>query len=396
MYVGTQTPVLLQTAKVQLFNPVSTVPCLVARGIMDSGSQQTYVTSRLCDQLNLPIMRTESLQIKTFGATVTQSTSCDLIELGVRVEGNETLNLSALVVPFICNPLTSQPINYSKQSYDHLISLELADSAEASDVLEIDMLIGYWDLVTGQVIRGDSGPTAIHMKVGWILSGPANHLEVSVNLAVASMHILKIDVCPSMEPALDDCLKRFWDLESLSIVKEETSVYEKFVQKIKFDGRRYEVSLPWKEYHPPLPDHQELCRRQLASLLKRLRQTPQLLTEYNAIIQDQLNKGIVEIVSQPSHSISDQVHYLPHHGVVRQDKSTSKLRIVYDASAKTTGPSLNECLYTGPKFGQSIFDIILRFRLQQVALAGDIEKAFLMHEGDRDSLQFLWASDPHV
>ena len=49
----------------------------------------------------------------------------------------------ALVVPFICNPLTSQPINYAAQSYDHLIGLELADSAETSDVLEIDMLIGW-------------------------------------------------------------------------------------------------------------------------------------------------------------------------------------------------------------------------------------------------------------
>ncbi len=195
-----------------------------------------------------------------------------------------------------------------------------------------------------------------------------------------------------MEPNLDDCLKRFWDLDSLGIVKETS----KFVQKITFNGHRYEVCLPWKECHPPLPDHRELSRKRLMSLLKRLRQTSQLLTEYSTIIQDQLDKGIIELVSQPSLSLSnsDRVHYLPHHGVVRQDKSTSKLRIVYDASAKSTGPSLNECLYTGPKFGQSIFDIILRYRLQLVALAGDIEKAFLMHERDRDSLRFLWVADP--
>lgn len=90
--------------------------------------------------------------------------------------------------------------------------------------------------------------------------------------------------------------------------------------------------------------------------------------------------------------VSQQVHYLPHHGVVRQDKTTSKLRIVYDASAKSTGPSLNVCLYTGPKFGQSIFGI-LRFRLHNVALVRDIEKAFLMVsvcKRDCDSLRFLW------
>ena len=89
-------------------------------------------------------------------------------------------------------------------------------------------------------------------------------------------------------------------------------------------------------------------------------------------------------------------HYLPHHPVVREDKSTTKLRIVYDASAKTCGPSLNECLYAGPKFGQSIIDILLRFRTHRTALAADIEKAFLMISiapHDRDVLRFLWVDD---
>ena len=91
-----------------------------------------------------------------------------------------------------------------------------------------------------------------------------------------------------------------------------------------------------------------------------------------------------------------KVHYLPHHAVIRQDKQTTKLRIVFDALAKCDGPSLNECLYTGPKFDQSILDILLRFRTHQVALTADIEKAFLMvsiSEQDRDVLRFLWVDD---
>ncbi len=199
MYAGAHTPILLQTARMQLFNPVSTRPGLVARAVMDSGSQRTYITSHLRDQLNLPRMETETLRIKTFGAAETQNTSCDVVELGVNAEGDEALRMTALVVPFICNPLTSQPINYTKHSYNHLIGLELADSADASDTLEIDMLIGsdsYWDLVTGEVIRGDSGPTAIHTRVGCILSGTTNHSGVSVNLVFTSTHTLKIDVYP--------------------------------------------------------------------------------------------------------------------------------------------------------------------------------------------------------
>ena len=174
--------------------------------------------------------------------------------------------------------------------------------------------------------------------------------------------------------------------------------YEQFVQQIEFTGDRYQVSLPWKEHHPPLPDNLELCRKRLDGLLKRLKQSPQLLSQYNSVIQDQLKGGVVETVTQPALTSSDRTHYLPHHGVIRQDKTTSKLRVIYDASARGDGPSLNDCLYTGPKFGQSIFGILMRFRAQKVALIGDIEKAFLMvsvQERDRDSLRFLWISNPN-
>ena len=71
-------------------------------------------------------------------------------------------------------------------------------------------------------------------------------------------------------------------------------------------------------------------------------------------------------------------------------------RVVYDVSARADGPSRNDCLYAGPNFGQSILDILLRFRLHRVALVGDVEKAFLMvsvAECDRDVLRFLWIKD---
>ena len=71
------------------------------------------------------------------------------------------------------------------------------------------------------------------------------------------------------------------------------------------------------------------------------------------------------------------------------------MRVVYDASACSTGCSLNECLHKGPppKFDQKILDILIRFRTYKIALTADIEKAFLMvsvQESDRDVLRFLW------
>ena len=100
----------------------------------------------------------------------------------------------------------------------------------------------------------------------------------------------------------------------------------------------------------------------------------------------------MEEIDDSDQSVPGATQYIPHHAVIRQDKSTMKLRIVYNASAKQDGPSLNDCLYAGLKFGQNIMDIILRFRVDKVALAADIEKAFLMvsvAEGDRNVLRFL-------
>jgi hypothetical protein len=114
------------------------------------------------------------------------------------------------------------------------------------------------------------------------------------------------------------------------------------------------------------------------------------------VIKDQIDKGIVEVVDKSAPTELGKVHYLPHHAVIRKDKSTTKLRIVYDASCNSTGPSLNDCLFTGPAMSQKIMEIILRFRAHKLALTGDIEKAFLnisVCNDDRDVLRFLWIDD---
>ena len=91
-----------------------------------------------------------------------------------------------------------------------------------------------------------------------------------------------------------------------------------------------------------------------------------------------------------------RTHYIPHHPVIRRDKETTKVRIVYDASAKKSGPSLNECLHTGPSLIPKIMDILIRFRYHRIALVSDVEKAFhqvSIAPEDRDVLRFLWVED---
>ena len=193
---------------------------------------------------------------------------------------------------------------------------------------------------------------------------------------------------------LDGTLKTFWELESLGI--KPRTLYEEFQEQISFTNERYEVNLPCKRLHPLLPDNYQLSRKRLENRLERLRHEPEDLREYDSVIKEQLHRGIVEIVENLSEGEVGKVHYIPHHAVIRRDKLTTKLRVVYDASAKSDGVALNDCLYAGPPLAENIFDVLLRFRVNQVALTGDIEKAFLMvgiAEEDRDVLRFLRVDD---
>ena len=107
-----------------------------------------------------------------------------------------------------------------------------------------------------------------------------------------------------------------------------------------------------------MPTNHELSPKRLKGLLRRLKQDPEILAEYDKTIRDQLTMGVIE-VSPEDKGVPGMVHYLPHHAVVRRDKETTKVRVVYDASARTIGPSLNNCLHTGPKFSQKILEILL-------------------------------------
>ena len=167
------------------------------------------------------------------------------------------------------------------------------------------------------------------------------------------------------------------------------------------DGH-YSVRLPWREHHDVLPDNYELSANRLSSTLTRLRKDQPLFLEYDRVIQEQAQMGIIEEVKPTLiNQMKDRVHYLSHHAVVRKDALTTKVRIAMDGSAKVkaNAPSLNECLHTGPSLTPTIFDILLRFRWFKVALVSDIEKACHMitvDEQNRDAIRFLWIDDVYA
>ena len=123
-----------------------------------------------------------------------------------------------------------------------------------------------------------------------------------------------------------------------------------------------------------MAENRELAFGRLKSLVRKMRNNCELMKQYDNIIQDQLHLEVIEKVKpQPADGIK---HYIPHHAVINPSKTTTKVRVVYDASAKNKQDNkrLNECLYRGPVMLQDLTGILLRFRLNKVAIVADIEK----------------------
>ena len=212
---------------------------------------------------------------------------------------------------------------------------------------------------------------------------------------------------PSQDNVLANTLKNFWETESIGISEltaDGDVQNESFEINVKRNEDRYEVKLPWKEDCLPSFNCYHLCESRLRSLHQRLRRERSLLSEYDNIIQEQLKTGIVEEV--PAEDLKNdknttRSHYLPHLAVVRKDRETTKVRVVYDGSAKASKKerSLNDCLQTGPNHLPHVFNMMANFRKNIVGLTADIEKAFLMvgiQDGQRDFLRFLWFDNPSL
>eukprot|EP00112_Aurelia_sp_Birch-Aquarium-sp1_P000095 Seg1007.4 transcript_id=Seg1007.4/GoldUCD/mRNA.D3Y31 product="hypothetical protein" protein_id=Seg1007.4/GoldUCD/D3Y31 len=209
----------------------------------------------------------------------------------------------------------------------------------------------------------------------------------------------KVNVMVEKPTSIEEDFKLLYDLDILGIKDNSEDVYGEFKDNItRMNNGRYSVMLPWRKGQYYLPNNKQLCETRLKSLLKKLREDQQTFEAYDEVIKSQLEEGIVELV--PEQPDGQRISYLPHHGVIRKEAETTKLRIVYDASAKQRkyDKSLNDCLHIGPPLQPMLYDILLRFRMFPVAILGDVEKAFLqieVNKEDRDAMRFLWVKDIH-
>lgn len=91
-------------------------------------------------------------------------------------------------------------------------------------------------------------------------------------------------------------------------------------------------------------------------------------------------------------------YYLSHHAVLKPSSSSStKLRVIFDASAKTGKYSLNDVLKVGPTVQNDLFSIVLRFRRHPVAFSADVVKMYRqvrVHPSDTPYQRIFWRKNP--
>ena len=194
---------------------------------------------------------------------------------------------------------------------------------------------------------------------------------------------------------LNKTLNKFWEVESLH-EDDCDNVVTKFKKNIQYDGTRYVTKLPFKE-HELIPDNFTLSKNRFKAMTKKLQKDEDLFKHYDQIFKQYEHDNIIEKVPFPDTAETGRIHYLPHRPVIRQDRNTTKVRAVFDASARSANDvSLNDCLHPGPNILHKIFDILMRFRTNKIAIISDIKQAFLNINVDpnhRDFLRFLWFDD---
>ena len=147
----------------------------------------------------------------------------------------------------------------------------------------------------------------------------------------------------------------------------------------------------WWNEDPILPNNRPEAEMRLQQLKKRFLCDPTFASQYEAVMNDYIEKGYaVKLSEKEAASTSDHAWYLPHHDVVNPSKS--KVRVVYDAAAVWGGTSLNKELLQGPQLNNSLVGVLFRFRKEEIAVASDIESMFHRVgcvERDTDALHFL-------
>ncbi|KAL3125956.1 hypothetical protein niasHT_005089 [Heterodera trifolii] len=386
--MGQQLPAYLMVCPVVVAAEDGSTECRSTL-LLDPASHGDYGDTALITQLGLEKVSSEQLTIQVFGGKKVRMPSGRYKAKLKRLDGGwETIELSE--VPTICTPIRTELV-VAGGNPEHTKTI--------METVQPQILIGirrFWDFVRG-FRKTEEGTYLIETVFGAVLCG--EQFQTTTGIPPDSS-VFAIPPCGEDErdqmPSVK-AIEQFWSVEAIGIRDDPTEdadtqaviQFERSVRQ-QADGR-YSIRLPWREEHPELPSNYAVAYRRLIGLLQRLQKTPEVLTKYQQVIEEQFGAGVIE---ETTIGTGRSEYFIPHQAVI----TPKKLRVVYDASAHAKGaPSLNDCLLRGPVWLPDLAGMLIRFRACQVPVIADVEKAFLMvgiEEADREVCKFLWVRDP--
>ncbi|CAK9827685.1 hypothetical protein ANTRET_LOCUS5354 [Anthophora retusa] len=412
----------MTTARLKVYD--SSKDLVWCRALLDTCSTANFMSEKMATRLHLKRRRC-SISIGALNQMATSSGHIVTTTIRSNINGLEK-RLDFLVIPSISELEPQQPIN--RNSVQIPANLKLADP-EFHRPAPIDLLLGTGPTLAlfsvGQIkLSPPQGPDLILQKtlLGWILGGSIlspTSWDNEKSSTSTDIH-LENDRCHQTfhwssdaeqsptsrdnKAASKNCqlsrlefdMKQFWEIEEGSskphLSMEEKACENHFQQHVHRDVTgRYIVALPFNQNKERLGNSRARALKRFNSLQRRFKQDPIFKDRYTAVMQEYLDHGHMSLVQNPTDT---RGFFLPHHAVIKETSMTTKLRVVFDGSAKTdSGISLNETLMVGPTIQDDLVSHILRFRLHNYVLTGDIEKMyrqFLVRDEDRNFQRILW------
>ncbi|KAJ0184020.1 hypothetical protein K1T71_000443 [Dendrolimus kikuchii] len=385
-----QGEVLLATAVVKI---ISNTGCtLIVRALIDQGSEASFINEATVQALGLKRTSVNGI-VSGVGDGQTQTQSMVTFTLQSRYN-----SYSVPINAFVLSTLTSLLPNSTTfiTDWPEIENLSLADPKYGVS-RKVDLILGV-DVLSDVILDGlkrhptEQGPIAQNTQLGWMLSGRIQPKTDHSNSRIISLHL---------QVKEDQLLTKFWEIErgpeslEKKRTKEEKRCEEFFERTTtrNCDGR-YIVKLPFKDENPQCfeGETEKRALQRFKSLEKRLRKDEKLYEDYKIVIKDYIEQGHMVKVSDVDHN--HKSFYLPHHAVVREDKETTKVRCVFDASCKSSNNvSLNDCLLIGPKLQQDLRHILMRWRLHPFCIVADIVQMYrqiIVHDDDTDCQRIWW------
>ena len=283
--------------------------------------------------------------------------------------------------------------NRELRKWPHLEGLSLPEIEEH----RVSILIGSDrpDIIdeSSEIRRGARGqPYAVNTRLGWTVYGPMgepNSDGVHVNFARSDHEEML-----SMQLYNAEFKDTLVDVEE-SLSFEDQRAKQIMDKSVVLINGHYQLKLPFRHSPPYLPDSLPAAKKRLYWLKKRMERDPEFHKQYASVIQKYQEEGSSRQVPDEEVSTFEPIWYLPHHAVWHPRKPDEP-RVVFDCACKSEGVSLNNQLLQGPENTSSLIGVILRFRVNSVAVEADIKRMFhqvFVSPEYRGALCYLWWPD---